>query len=66
MQISEIKVDSTPAIDAVVKSDKHRLALMEEEAQLIKKLEEGDISVGEHLKEVTVWKRQLCIANCLL
>ncbi|KAL3990375.1 ABC transporter family protein [Acanthocheilonema viteae] len=49
----EIEVDNTPAIDAIVKSDKHRLALMEEEAQLIKRLEEGDISVGEHLKEVT-------------
>uniref|UniRef100_A0A1I8EI32 ATP-binding cassette n=2 Tax=Wuchereria bancrofti TaxID=6293 RepID=A0A1I8EI32_WUCBA len=49
----EIEVDKTSAIDAVVKSDKHRLALMEEETQLIRKLEEGDISVGEHLKEVT-------------
>ncbi|CAG9540082.1 unnamed protein product [Cercopithifilaria johnstoni] len=49
----EIEVDNTPAIDAVVKSDKYRLALIEEEAQLIKKLEEGDVSVGEHLKEVT-------------
>ncbi|VDK69257.1 unnamed protein product [Litomosoides sigmodontis] len=48
----EIEVDSSPAIDAVVKSDKHRLALMDEEAQLIEKLEEGDISVGERLKEV--------------
>lgn len=54
LQISEIEVDSTLAIDAVVKSDKHRLALMEEEAQLIEKLEEGDISVGERLKEVIV------------
>ncbi|VIO88985.1 Uncharacterized protein BM_BM3436 [Brugia malayi] len=49
----EIEVDKTSAIDAVVKSDKHRLALMQEETQLIKKLEKGDISVGEHLKEVT-------------
>uniref|UniRef100_A0A915Q5E3 ABC transporter domain-containing protein n=1 Tax=Setaria digitata TaxID=48799 RepID=A0A915Q5E3_9BILA len=49
----EIEVDSTPAIDAVVRSDKHRLSLVEEEMQLTKKLEEGDISVGERLKEVT-------------
>ncbi|MCP9263135.1 WD repeat-containing protein 36 [Dirofilaria immitis] len=49
----EIEVDSTPAIDAVVKSDKHRLALIEEEGQLIKKLEGGDISVSEQLKQVT-------------
>lgn len=52
--ISEIEVDSTRAIDAVVKSDKHRLALIEKEAQLTKKLEEGDISIGEHLKEVDI------------
>uniref|UniRef100_A0AAF5Q5K5 Uncharacterized protein n=1 Tax=Wuchereria bancrofti TaxID=6293 RepID=A0AAF5Q5K5_WUCBA len=51
---TEIEVDKTSAVDAVVKSDKHRLALMEEETQLIRKLEEGDISVGEHLKEVVV------------
>lgn len=29
---------------------------MEEEAQLILKLEQGDISVGEHLKEVETVK----------
>ncbi|MFH4975122.1 hypothetical protein AB6A40_001831 [Gnathostoma spinigerum] len=49
----EIEVDDTPAIDAVVKSDKHRLALLEEEAELTRTLESGDISVGERLKEVT-------------
>jgi len=45
-------VDSTSAIDTVVKSDKKRLALLEEEAELTKKLEAGNASVSERLKEV--------------
>ncbi|VDK70880.1 unnamed protein product, partial [Anisakis simplex] len=49
----EIEVDSTSAIDTVVKSDKHRLALIDEEAELTKKLEGGDVSVGERLKEIS-------------
>ncbi|KHN83428.1 ATP-binding cassette sub-family F member 1 [Toxocara canis] len=48
----EIDVDKTSAIDTVVKSDKRRLALLDEEAELTKKLEGGDVSVGERLKEV--------------
>lgn len=48
----EIEVDKTSAIETVIKSDKVRLALLEEEAALTKKLEEGDVSVNERLKEV--------------
>uniref|UniRef100_A0A0N5AG92 ATP-binding cassette sub-family F member 1 n=1 Tax=Syphacia muris TaxID=451379 RepID=A0A0N5AG92_9BILA len=48
----EIEVDDTSAVDTVVKSDKLRTSLLEEEAQLIKKLEDGDVSVGERLKEI--------------
>lgn len=51
--MTEIEVDKTSAIDTVVKSDKHRLALLCEEAELTKKLEEGNVSVGERLKEVS-------------
>ncbi|CAI5451952.1 unnamed protein product [Caenorhabditis angaria] len=48
----EIQVDSTSAIDTVVKSDKKRLALIDEEAKLTAQLEEGDTGVTERLKEV--------------
>uniref|UniRef100_A0A915B9J7 ABC transporter domain-containing protein n=1 Tax=Parascaris univalens TaxID=6257 RepID=A0A915B9J7_PARUN len=49
----EIEVDKTSAIDTVVKSDKRRLELIKEEAELTKKLESGDMNAGERLKEVT-------------
>lgn len=55
ISFTEIEVDSTTAIDTVVRSDKHRLALLEEETQLTKKLEDGDVSVGERLKEVAIF-----------
>ncbi|KHJ98189.1 hypothetical protein OESDEN_01830 [Oesophagostomum dentatum] len=48
----EIAVDSTSAIDTVVKSDKKRLALLEEQAQLTKQLEDGDHSVVQRMQEV--------------
>ncbi|PIO62904.1 ABC transporter, ATP-binding protein [Teladorsagia circumcincta] len=48
----EITVDSTSAIDTVVKSDKKRLALLEEEAQVTKQLEEGDSTVVLRLQEI--------------
>ncbi|GMR33223.1 hypothetical protein PMAYCL1PPCAC_03418 [Pristionchus mayeri] len=40
----EIAVDATSAIDIVVKSDKVRLALLEEQEKLTKRLEDGDTS----------------------
>ncbi|CAI4222342.1 unnamed protein product [Auanema sp. JU1783] len=49
----EIAVDSTSAIDTVVKSDKVRLALLDEEAALTAKLEEGDTSITGRLQEVS-------------
>uniref|UniRef100_A0A914WRZ6 ABC transporter domain-containing protein n=1 Tax=Plectus sambesii TaxID=2011161 RepID=A0A914WRZ6_9BILA len=48
----EIEVDRTSAIDTVVKSDKKRMALLDEEVELIKQLEAGDVKAGERLKEV--------------
>ncbi|KAK6753471.1 hypothetical protein RB195_012828 [Necator americanus] len=48
----EIAVDSTSAIDTVVKSDKKRLALLEEQEKLVKQLEDGDNNVVERMKEV--------------
>ncbi|CAI2355383.1 unnamed protein product [Caenorhabditis sp. 36 PRJEB53466] len=48
----EIQVDSTSAIDTVVRSDKKRLALLEEENQLMTQIEEGNTEVTERLKEV--------------
>lgn len=48
----EIEVDDTSAVDTVVKSDKVRMNLLQEEINLTKLLEEGDSSVGERLKEV--------------
>ncbi|EPB68628.1 ABC transporter, ATP-binding protein [Ancylostoma ceylanicum] len=48
----EIAVDSTSAIDTVVKSDKKRLALLEEQDQLTKQLEDGDNNVVQRMQEV--------------
>lgn len=48
----EIAVDETSAIETVLKSDKVRLALLEEEAALTKELEAGNTAVNERLKEV--------------
>lgn len=48
----EIQVDSTSAIDTVVKSDKKRLALLEEEAKLMSEIEEGKTEAAERMKEV--------------
>lgn len=50
----EIAVDATSAIDTVVKSDKERLKLLEEQDALTKKLEEGDTSteLTERIQEV--------------
>lgn len=56
---SEIEVDRTSAIDTVVKSDKKRLQLLEEEAELTKKLEGGDVSASERLKEVSCFNSLL-------
>lgn len=49
----EIEVDKTSAINTVVNSDKYRLALLNEEEELTKRLDEGDISVGERLRDVS-------------
>ncbi|CAL2044534.1 unnamed protein product [Caenorhabditis brenneri] len=49
----EIQVDSTSAIDTVVKSDKKRIALLEKEAELMKKIEEGVAEAAEEMKEVS-------------
>jgi ATP-binding cassette subfamily F protein 1 len=48
----EIRVDNTTAINAVLQSDKHRYALMEEHAKLNQKLEDGDLSVSERIQEI--------------
>lgn len=48
----EIEVDDTPAVEAVVKADKKRLALINEEKELTQKVEAGDIEANERLKEV--------------
>ncbi|KAK0406133.1 hypothetical protein QR680_018387 [Steinernema hermaphroditum] len=47
----EIEVDSTSAVETVLRSDKRRTALLKEEAELTKQLEE-DVSVADKLKEV--------------
>ncbi|CAD5229135.1 unnamed protein product [Bursaphelenchus okinawaensis] len=47
----EIAVDETSAIETVIKSDKVRLKLLEEEEDLTKKLENGE-EVNERLQEV--------------
>lgn len=49
----EIEADKTSAIETVLRSDKVRTKLLEEEAELTKKLEAGDISVSEKLQEVS-------------
>lgn len=48
----EIEVDDTPAVEAVIKADKKRTALLAEEKALTAKVEEGDLEANEHLKEV--------------
>lgn len=49
---SEIEVDDTPAVEAVVKSDKKRTSLLEEETALTVKVETGDMEANDRLKEV--------------
>jgi len=48
----EIKVDRTSALNAVLLSDKVRVQLLEEQAALTQKLEDGDVSVTARLQEV--------------
>ncbi|CAJ0945631.1 unnamed protein product, partial [Mesorhabditis belari] len=48
----EISVDSTSAINAVLLSDKKRNALLQEQEEMTKKLEDGDVSASERLKQV--------------
>ncbi|KAI6210660.1 ATP-binding cassette sub-family F member 1 [Aphelenchoides besseyi] len=48
----EIAVDETSAIETVLRSDKVRVQLLEEQEKLMKELEEGNTSVNERLQEV--------------
>lgn len=53
----EIRVDNTSAIKAVLDSDKHRLALLEEHTKLTKEFEDGNIAVNERIQEIDdEWK----------
>ena len=47
------------AVDTVLKADKKRLQLLEEEAKLNAKLEAGDDSVTERLKQVQPYSYML-------
>ena len=49
---SEIVVDDTPAIDAVLKADVKRLHLLEEEKRLITESEKGNDEHSDRLREV--------------
>ena len=55
----EVVADDTPAVDAVLKADKRRWDLMEEEKELMKKVDAGDESnevierLGEVVEELT-------------
>lgn len=49
---TEVQADDTKAIDAVVKADKKRLALLEEQEKLQKAAEQGDLSRADRMKEV--------------
>uniref|UniRef100_A0A3Q4N3Q8 ATP-binding cassette, sub-family F (GCN20), member 1 n=1 Tax=Neolamprologus brichardi TaxID=32507 RepID=A0A3Q4N3Q8_NEOBR len=48
----EVVADDTPAVQAVLKADTHRLKLLEEEKQLQARLEKGEDSVAERLDKV--------------
>uniref|UniRef100_A0AC34F422 ABC transporter domain-containing protein n=1 Tax=Panagrolaimus sp. ES5 TaxID=591445 RepID=A0AC34F422_9BILA len=48
----EIRVDNTTAINAVLQSDKHRFALIDEHEKLNQKLEDGDLSVSDRIQEI--------------
>ena len=50
---SEIVVDETPAIEAVLKADVKRLQLLEEERKLLAASESGDDSQSERLEQVS-------------
>ena len=50
----EVEADDTPAIDAVLKADTQRLALMKEEKDLVAESEAGNDSRSDRLKEVGV------------
>ncbi|VDL68596.1 unnamed protein product [Nippostrongylus brasiliensis] len=55
----EIAVDSTSAIDTVVKSDKKRLELLEEQQKLTSQLEDGDSTVVQRMQEVATELRDI-------
>ena len=40
----EVKADDTPAVEMVLRADKHRTRLLDREAKLLKRLDEGDAS----------------------
>lgn len=48
----EVIADKTPSIDAVLKADTQRTALLEEEKTLIVEMEKGNTKSAERLKEV--------------
>jgi ATP-binding cassette subfamily F protein 1 len=48
----EIVADETKSIDSVLKADKVRTALLEEEKKLLVEVEKGNIKINERLKEV--------------
>ncbi|GFS25515.1 ATP-binding cassette sub-family F member [Elysia marginata] len=48
----EVVADETKSIDAVLKADKKRTALLEEEKQLVLKLSDGGMEIADRLKDV--------------
>lgn len=51
----EIEADDTPAWEAVIKADRKRLALLEEEKRLTAELEKsGDATANDRLKEASL------------
>ena len=59
--LTEVEVGEISAIDTVLKADKKRLKLLEEEKKINDELEAGDDSNTERLKQVMGWI--LCVAS---
>lgn len=49
---TEIEVDETPAVQAVINADTKRLALLKEEKELTQRVETGDMVANTRLKDV--------------
>ena len=63
----EVVADETKSIDAVLKADKKRTALLAEEKELVLKLSDGGMEIADRLKDVSgiglMWDLNKCFTS---